>query len=167
MTWLFKRAESPERWFARPGAGFATESQHYRVGNIFETVYLFRDAARPVQIGDFYGDLVAVAISSDERWCVMVGAGLIAYRLAEPFRPYGYANTGRRWRRGKPTDESEQWWEWERYPPEVKWLSSVVALDGDRFQVMQDQEGYPDTVDITPRVFIVHADERRVEEVPG
>jgi hypothetical protein len=157
------RLSKPGAW----DADWVAKSEHYRICSFFEDTYLIRRDGLAVNVGDFYGHVVAAAFDPKERWCVMVGAGLIAYRLSEPFNAYGYPSTGRRRHRGELPDEVNQWWEWDRYPPEVKWLSSVVHVDGDRFRVIQDREGYPEIVDIAPRAYILHADERRVEKVPG
>ena len=79
-----------------------------------------RELARAVTMGDFYGNPAAAALSPDESWCLMVGYGLIAYRLSPPWREYEYGSF----------DNDGQWWEFGREPDNELWLASVRPLGG-------------------------------------
>jgi hypothetical protein len=62
------------------------ETANFSVASEWETVYLIgRDLKRPVVVGDFYGNPSAAAVDPAERWCVIVGCGLIVYRLGPPW----------------------------------------------------------------------------------
>ena len=100
------------------------KSANYMVKSEFEIVLLYGND-RNVVIGDFYGNPTAAVIDAGERWCVMVGCGIIAYYLEAPFRPYEYA-----------TDASN-WAEWHRDPLDVWWVNNVeqVATDVVKFRI--------------------------------
>ena len=81
------------------------ESSKYKIEYEYETVFLIHSAGQTV-IGDFYGDPVAAVIDNDERWCAIVGCGLILYYLIPPFKPYEYDCM------------TKQWVEFHRIPPD-------------------------------------------------
>jgi hypothetical protein len=64
------------------------QSKHYRVVHEYETVFLIGATEHAITIGDFYGDPQAALIDRHERWCIVVGEGLIVYYLHPPFSPY-------------------------------------------------------------------------------
>ena len=119
---------------------------------------------RRVYIGNFYGDARAAAISSDEQWCVMVGCGFIAYRLEQPWRPYGH------------DPRSQQWWEcqWVRElrlgerlvlptmsaQGDTFWLSTVSAIPRTHKFVLTARGRVGDWV---AREYVVDADSRELE----
>lgn len=97
-------------------------SENYTVYHLFETVILKRPDGQQVTIGDFYGDPAAAIIDEDEKWVIVVGCGLILYRLQEPFLEYAYGTS------------TEQWWEMHRYDTDLWWIESVTQLAADRVQ---------------------------------
>lgn len=68
-------------------------------------------------VGRFYYGPSDVAIDPDERWCVMVGDGLVVYRLSSPWVPYadtspdsvGVPIYERNWDLPQVTG-TDQWW---------------------------------------------------------
>jgi hypothetical protein len=88
-------------------------SKRYVVSHVFEVVFLREIGGRELVIGDFYGDPEAAIIDSQERWVVMVGCGIILYRLDGAFFPYEYGL------------KINQWWEDYRNPPDIWWIDSV------------------------------------------
>lgn len=89
------------------------ESIHYEIYREYETVFLkIKSSDKIVPIGDFYGDVEKVIISPTERYCIMVGCGVIIYQLKAPYAPYEY---------GKNTN---QWKEW--YRDGSMWITDVV-----------------------------------------
>lgn len=86
------------------------ESKNFLITNEYEKVFLnSKNNNRKIYIGDFYGDPQAAVISSDERFCVMVGCGLIIYYIEEPFEEFSYNTSTSQWKelfrqRGK------EWW---------------------------------------------------------
>lgn len=75
------------------------ESMHYEVYKEYEAVLLkVKTSNKIVTIGDFYGDVEKAIISPEERYCVMVGCGIIVYFLSEPFNPYEYDRKCRQWK---------------------------------------------------------------------
>ena len=75
------------------------QSEHYEICYEYEIVYLkFIGKNRKIQIGDFYGDPEVALISSDERYCVIGGCGLIIYYLKEPFIEFSYNEIPTQWK---------------------------------------------------------------------
>ncbi len=109
---------------------FLAESEHYYVASEFEVVTL-RDIrkGRFVVIGDFYGDPEAAMIDRLERWVVMVGCGLILYRIQEPFVPYEYDL------------HNHQWSEMFRSPPDDWWIEFVQQVSDDELEFVADPNG--------------------------
>lgn len=99
---------------------FLCESEQYRVEAEYESVFLIckEDGVprgqKEIIIGDFYGEPEAAAISPDETNVVIVGCGIILYRLSEPFQPYAYDTN------------SEQWTERFRERPNLRWINAVT-----------------------------------------
>ncbi len=76
-----------------------TESTHYEIYGEYELVILkIKDSKREVMIGDFYGDVEKVIISSNEQYCIMAGCGIIVYSLKEPFERYEYEKNTTQWK---------------------------------------------------------------------
>jgi hypothetical protein len=90
------------------------QSANYQVLGEYETVFL-KSGERLVVIGDFYGDAHGAYVDPQERWCVIIGCGLIVYYLREPFEAYRY------------NQETPQWYEFGRDPANIYWFESVVA----------------------------------------
>lgn len=99
-------------------------------------------------IGDFYGSAYEAIIDARERGCVMVGCGLIVYRLGPPWAPYTYPGPLHDSQKpAKPNDcglsqvvEGQQWWEFGREPPKPLWLKSLDRIAGERFEVSSVEE---------------------------
>jgi hypothetical protein len=91
-------------------------SSHYTVSHEYEVVLLDRPSGPAVVIGDFYGDPVAAIIDAEENWAIVVGCGILLYRLREPFTPYEYDK------------RCDQWWEAHRSPPDVWWIECVYQV---------------------------------------
>ena len=114
-------------------------SQHFSLSTEFETVWLDGPDVPPdLVIGDFYGNMNDAAIDPDERWCVMVGCGIIVYRLGPPWKEYSYPSpapvpNGDLYQVIAVDDPSRQWWECGRKPP-VLWIAEVEHLEGERFE---------------------------------
>jgi len=100
--------------------------KNYSVSHEYETVWLTRPDGTTTIIGDFYGDPQAAVVDWKERWCVVVGAGLILYRLREPFLPYEYDR------------ESEQWWEVHRHEPDIWWIEAVYQVSENDLRFVVD-----------------------------
>lgn len=112
------------------------ETEHYWVEAHDESVVLSGPGVPDnLIIGDFYGNPREAMIDAEERWCVMVGCGLIVYRLGDPWTPYRYS---------RPPDgqvpmslihRGEQWWEYGREREDAVWLDSIDPDRGERFVV--------------------------------
>ena len=101
-------------------------SKRYVVSHEFEVVFLKESDGREIVIGDFYGDPEAAIIDSQERWVIMVGCGIILYRLEGSFLPYEY------------DVKTNQWWEAYRSPPDTLWIESAEQLSEDRVRFHVD-----------------------------
>ena len=105
------------------------QSKHYTVSHEYETVLLdCPGGARPV-IGDFYGDPKAAIIDWNEEWAIVIGCGIIVYRLREPFVPYEQDKT------------TDQWWEAHRLPPDAWWIEHVYQVGDRTVRFVVDPEG--------------------------
>jgi hypothetical protein len=91
-------------------------SSNYSVSHEYETVWLTRPDGTTTVIGDFYGDPEAAVIDWKERWCVVVGAGLVLYHLREPFLPY------------ECDQDTQQWWEAHRDRTDLWWIEAVYQV---------------------------------------
>ena len=112
------------------------ETDHYWVEAYDESVVLSGPGVPDgLVIGDFYGNAREAMIDAEERWCVMVGCGLIVYRLGEPWAPYRYPSHVEGQRTPSTIHLGEQWWEYLRFEPDILWLDSVDPVDGERFVV--------------------------------
>jgi hypothetical protein len=125
---------APPREFETPfehgtsyeGDRLLARSRNFTVRGCYELVILQgRELRRAITIGDFYSNPSAAALNGDESWCVMVGYGLVGYRLSPPWREYEYGYGS--------VDANDQWWEFGRDPHNELWLTSVRGLDGSRF----------------------------------
>ncbi len=68
-----------------------TESSHYEIYREYELVLLkIKYSTKEAIIGDFYGDVDKIIISSDEQYCIMAGCGIIVYSLKKQFEQYQY-----------------------------------------------------------------------------
>jgi hypothetical protein len=144
-----RKFETPfERGPEDEGDRLLYRSENFTVRGAFELVILQgRELPGPATIGDFYGNPSAAAISHDESWCVMVGYGVVAYRLTPPWREYEYGIT----------EPNDQWWEFGRQPENELWLARVRAFDGTAFVATTK----PDK-DWIVREFVVYAEERQI-----
>jgi hypothetical protein len=91
--------EAPfRRGTAYSGDRLLFRSKNFTVRGQWESVVLERrgSLARLV-IGKFRLDPVAAVINEAETWCVMIGWGLIAYKLAPPWEEYVIGNPGDNW----------------------------------------------------------------------
>ena len=106
-------------------------SMNFTVWHSYESVYVHRPDGSHVLIGDFYGDPQAAVIDWNEKWVVVVGYGLILYRLREPFSAYGHAKN------------SEQFWETSNSPPDILWIEAVyqASCSAVRFVVAPPNQG--------------------------
>ena len=100
------------------------QSKHYRVVHEYETVFLIGATQHAIPVGDFYGDPHAALIDQHERWCIMVGEGLIVYYLRQPFSPYvrppSYLPPA--------LTASEQWATRFRDTKEIWWIDAVYQV---------------------------------------
>lgn len=91
-------------------------SDNYELMNEYESVYLFdkNTKKKGLLVADFYGDPTDAIISIDEKYCVVVGCGVVVYFLNKPYEQYEYSvNT-------------EQWKEWGRSNrKKLIWVDSV------------------------------------------
>lgn len=86
------------------------ESKKYIIFNEYESVILkFKKNNKLVQIGDFYGEPQAAAISENEEFCVIGGCGVIVYYLKEPFEEYEYNKFSPQWKEWGRIKENEIW----------------------------------------------------------
>lgn len=111
-----------------PTEHLLAKSRHYTISHEFETVLLERPGGARLVIGDFYGDPESAIIDWNEKWAIVVGCGLILYRLREPFLPYESNKT------------TEQWWEAHRLPPDVWWIEHVYQVIDDTVRFVVDPE---------------------------
>ncbi len=131
-----------------PGAVFG-QSRNYTVTWEFETVWLEGSSVpEGLVIGYFYGATADGAIDPDERWCVMVGCGVIVYRLGPPWEPFhfeGWPFQKREVALGTVhvREPSQQWWEYGSHASDYLWLESVEHVDGERFEavVIEPEKG--------------------------
>ena len=92
------------------------ESIHYEIYKEYETVFLkIKSSDKSIPIGDFYGDVAKVIISTTEKYCIMVGCGVIIYQLKAPYIPYEYEKN------------TNQWREW--YRDGNVWIENIVLQD--------------------------------------
>ena len=75
------------------------ESEHYYIQKDFEeaTLYLKDGSKRITCVGDFYGDPLDAYIDPEEKFCIVIGCGIIKYNLAEPFAEYSYNMVTPQW----------------------------------------------------------------------
>jgi hypothetical protein len=118
------------------------QSQHFTVSVIDELVFLEGPAfSGSLLIGGFDTKMTDAAIDPDEKWCVLVGDGVIVYNLRSPWEPYSFdAPTP------SPSDDpyaiyvrqpSNQYWECGRggFRVPALWLIGVEYIEGERFEV--------------------------------
>ena len=72
----------------------------------------------------FYGDVEKAIISPEERYCVMVGCGIIVYFLSEPFNPYEYDR------------KCSQWKEW--YKIGDIWIQDVMLENNGLIEIQME-----------------------------
>lgn len=101
------------------------ESSTYKIESEYETVYLRHPTGQTV-VGDFYGDPAGAVIDHDERWCALVGCGIILYYLKPPFQAYEYGGT------------TEQWVELYRTPPDILWIEHIKQKDKNELEFVVD-----------------------------
>lgn len=107
------------------------ESERYLVKRQNEEAQLLfkQESRHSVCVGDHYGDVTCAAISPDEKWCVTGGAGLIIYRLAEPFESYTYDK------------DTLQWVEFGRGPDQVNYIERIQSISNLDVQVRNEDCG--------------------------
>ena len=111
-----------------PREHMLTRSKLYTVSHEYETVLLDRPGGARVVIGDFYGDPETAIIDWNEKWAIIVGCGIVLYRLQEPFVPYEYDKT------------TDQWWEANRAPPNEWWIEHVYQVNDGAVRFVVDPE---------------------------
>jgi len=79
--------------------GIIATSEHYYIRTEYEDASLFRipDSKRITCVGDFYGNPEDAYIDPEEKFCVIVGCGIIKYNLSEPFEEYTYNTVTDQW----------------------------------------------------------------------
>ena len=123
-------SEYKQYWDGDSSNWTIAESEHYIVKGDYESSNLYRksDGKRVAGIGHFYGDPEAGIIDKNEKFCVVVGCGVIVYRIKEPFQEYDYDK------------ESEQWYEFGRGPENIYWVDEVQQI-GDTTVELTDADG--------------------------
>ncbi len=101
-------------------------SAHYTISHEYEMVLLDCPDRPQVVIGDFYGDPATAIIDFHEKWAMVVGCGIILYRLESPFTPYEY------------NKKTAQWWEAHRSPADECWIVSVYQKSDNIVQFVVD-----------------------------
>ena len=110
--------------------GILAESEHFYIRGDNEDASLYQksDSKRICSVGDFYGDPAAAYISHDERFCIIVGCGLIKYNLQEPFEEYMYDT------------ETPQWVEYGRGPENIEWCDCIEEVT-DKYVLVSAEGG--------------------------
>lgn len=110
------------------------QSDKYIISHEYEVVFLrVIEEDREIVIGDFYGDPETAFISSDERYCVVGGCGLIVYYLKEPFIEFEYHKT------------TNQWIEFFRGRDDFWWVSNIEkgsSTEWIKFEINRDDDQY-------------------------
>lgn len=108
----------------------SVSSDNYEIFNEYESVYLFnKNKKYKTLIGDFYGNPTDVIISVDEKYCVIVGCGLIVYFFQEPYYEYKY------------NFNSDQWKEWGRSNAKNSvWIDSVKQKDDTTIEIETEDD---------------------------
>jgi hypothetical protein len=85
------------------------ESEHYYIQKDSEeaVLYLKEGSKRIACVGDFYGDPLDAYIDPEERFCIVIGCGIIKYNLEKPFDEYSYDTVTPQWIETGRTDEIE------------------------------------------------------------
>ncbi len=102
------------------------QSAHFTITHEYEVVWLKRPRKRRIIIGDFYGDPTGAIIDSQERWCLMFGAGIILYYLRPPFQQYHYHQT------------TDQWLEFHRDRENLWFIENAWQVQPDLVQFTTD-----------------------------
>lgn len=111
-----------------------TESTHYEVFKEYEQVFLnIKQINEKVLIGDFYGEVQKAIITPEEKYCVMIGCGVIIYLLKMPFKPYEYDTL------------NEQWREWQRNGD--IWVEDAV-VENNKNLILQLEGGEKAQIDL-------------------
>lgn len=119
------------------GMNILTSNDNYEIVNEYETVYLInKNTNNKIIIADFYGDPISAIISLDEKYCVVIGCGLVVYFLKEPYQEYKYnLNTN-------------QWKEWGRKDTEnLIWIDSVKQKNSSIIEI-ETEDGHIIDLDI-------------------
>jgi hypothetical protein len=112
------------------------QSQNYSLLMSYETVLLERpEVSEPLVIGYFYGNMDDAVIDPEERWCVMVGRGVIVYRLGPPWDPYTGSGLPSpeipdRYSIFRSSEDVAQWWECASGASPYLRFSTVEYVDG-------------------------------------
>ena len=87
------------------------ESEHFFIRREYEEAILFRkaDSKRITCVGDFYGDPEDAYIDAQEKYCIIVGCGIVKYYLVEPFEEYRYDTYTLQWIETGRKKDSIEW----------------------------------------------------------
>lgn len=104
------------------------ESEKYYIVGEYEEASLYRKADDKYicSVGHHYGDPTDALIDKNDKFCIVVGCGVIVYRLQEPFLSYMYDR------------ETEQWYEFGRDPENVDWIKSVSQISDDKVELVDE-----------------------------
>ncbi len=106
------------------------ESENYYIVGAYEQANLYRksDDKYVCCVGQHYGDPLDALIDKNEKFCVVVGCGVIVFRLKEPFESYVYDK------------ECDQWYEFGRDPKNVDWIISVKQISDNEVELLDEAE---------------------------
>ncbi len=105
-------------------------SEHYFIQKEYEeaVLYLKEGSKRIACVGDHYGDPADAYIDPQERFCIVVGCGIIRYNLKEPFEDYSYDKKTTQWMETGRTGDIL----WCDHIEDVTESYVAVSLDGKR-----------------------------------
>ena len=123
-----KMKKYSQYWDGSPEGWTIAESEHYILRGEFEEAVMYQrsDNSRITTVGDFHGDPVAGIIDENERFCVIVGCGVIVYKLQAPFEEYMYDK------------DSSQWYEFGRDPKKAEWITAIEQISPNQIELIDD-----------------------------
>jgi len=107
------------------------ESENYYIIGSWEEASLYRksDDKYVCSVGHHYGDPTDALIDKNERFCLVVGCGVIVYRLNEPFKSYRYDT------------ECDQWYEFGRGPENIDWIKCINRqISDDEVEILDEDD---------------------------
>ncbi len=106
------------------------ESKNYYIIGSYEEASLYRksDDKYVGSVGHHYGDPTDGLIDWNEKFCIVVGCGVIVYRLKEPFTSYMYDR------------DCDQWYEFGRGPENVDWIKSLKQVSDDEVELLDEDD---------------------------